>query len=150
MDAMSLSALRNEFEAFVGDDRYRKFLRQGFRPRLKFWQEQELARFFEARPNLQCELSELEIAFRVCEVHRSELLPCTLEVFDGHLDYVRSYTNARLELFPHAALDPFSTEGGGLPTQAMSAWFCAQCRQARSQYLANNSIQRTPVGAADQ
>jgi len=141
--------LRTQFEAFVGDERYRKFLRQGFRPRLKFWQEQELARFFEAHPDLRCELSDLEIAFRVCEVHRTELSPCTLEVFEGFLDYSRSYSGARSELFPHAAEDPFSTEGGNVPACPVSAWYCGHCRQARGQYLANQSIQRTPDGAAD-
>ena len=147
MAATSLSTLRTQFEAFVGNERYRKFLRQGFRPRLKFWQEQELSRFFQAYPDLRCELSDLEIAFRVCDVHRSELSPCTLELFEGCLDYARSYLDARSEWFPHAAEDPFSTEGGNVPARPVNAWYCEHCRQARSQFLANQSVLGTRDGA---
>jgi hypothetical protein len=67
-------ALRRVFGVFLGDERFRKFVHQGFRRgRLRYWQEQEWNRFIAVHPEFAISTEELEVALRVCELHGQEL-----------------------------------------------------------------------------
>src|SRR5436305_10464151 len=97
------AALRQALADFLGEERFRKFVRQGIhRGRLRFWQEQEWARFTAAHPESAVSLEELAVALRICELHGQELLPDTVEVFRGCIDHTQWYGEARQRLFPHA------------------------------------------------
>jgi hypothetical protein len=57
------NALRQAFSNFLGEDRFRRFVRQGFRKnRLRFWQEQEWERFIAAHPEFAVGMDELAVA----------------------------------------------------------------------------------------
>ena len=105
-------ALRQALAAFLGDERFRQFVKEGIRRgRLRFWQEQEWDRFATLHPGFAVGLDELALALRICELHGQELLADTVEVFRGCADYADWYIEARNRLFPHAASDSWSTEG---------------------------------------
>src|SRR5688572_1644562 len=79
--------IRQAFASFLGMDRFRKFIHQGWRRgRLRYWQEQEWMRFTAAHPEFAVSLEELEAVLRVCELHGQELLPDIVKVFHGCLD----------------------------------------------------------------
>src|SRR4051794_27068602 len=97
--------LRQAFAAFLGEERFRAFVRQlaapemylgrpgshwppesiqPDRPRgLRYWQQQEWSRFTATHPEFATSAEELARALRICEVHGRELLPDTAEVFHG-------------------------------------------------------------------
>jgi hypothetical protein len=57
--------LRRALAAFLGGDRFRKFVRQGFRKgRLRAWQEREWDRFTAAHPEFAVGWEELAVALR--------------------------------------------------------------------------------------
>jgi hypothetical protein len=58
--------LRRALGAFMGDERFRKFVRQGVRGgQLRYWQEQEWNRFATAHPEFAVSTKELEAAIRI-------------------------------------------------------------------------------------
>jgi hypothetical protein len=126
--------LRKAFAAFLGEERFRKFVATGWP--LRFWQEQEWHRFSSTHPELASRLDLLQVAIRVCELHGDELQPDQVELFHGCIDYAQDYIDTRDRLFPHAANDPVSTEG--TPTQGdhVAVWFCPGCRAAKQQWNA--------------
>jgi hypothetical protein len=63
---METVELRRALAAFLGGDRFRKFVRQGFRKgRLRAWQEQEWNRFTAAHPEFAVGWEELAVALRI-------------------------------------------------------------------------------------
>jgi hypothetical protein len=130
-------ALRQALAAYLGDMRFRKFVHQGLRSgRLRYWQEQEWVRFTAAHPEFAVGMEELEVALRICELHGQELLPDTVEVFRGCMDYADWYIAARNSLFPHAASGPVSTEGAPFEGGRARVWYCPACRQAEVEWQA--------------
>lgn len=128
---MDAAALRLAFADFLGEERFRKFVRQGLRRgRLRFWQEEAWSLFITAHPEFAVSLDELRVALRVCEVHGRELLPGTAKVFHGCRDYADHYIKARNELFPHAMSGPVSTEGAAFTGDSVEVWYCPECRDA--------------------
>jgi len=130
-----VAVLRESLATFLGDDRFRKFVHQGLRRgRLRYWQEQEWARFIAANPQFDVALDELATALRICELHRDELLPDTVEVIHGNRDYAGWYIEARNRLFPNAATEPYSTEGGSFEADRFGVWYCPSCRRAQAEW----------------
>ncbi len=105
-----------------------KFVAQGFQPRLKFWQEQEVDRFYAAHSSWQHDICELEAALRFCHVHHCDLLLCSLPTFDGCLTLSSTYIRERTTHFPHAAVDARLVPDGG--PSSVEAWYCPDCRLA--------------------
>lgn len=105
--------LRKALTAFLGEDRFRKFIAAGLP--LRYWQEREWQRFCSAHPEFAVDRAEMEAAIRICHVHGDELQPDEAELFNGCFDYGQEYIETRNRLFPHAATEPVPTEG--MPTQ---------------------------------
>jgi hypothetical protein len=62
---MEPAALQRTLAAFLGGDRFRKFVQQGIRyGKLRYWQEQEWARFTAAHPQFAGGREELAVALR--------------------------------------------------------------------------------------
>jgi len=136
-------ALRQALSAFLGDERFRKFVQQGVRRgRLRFWQEQEWDRFCAARPEFAVSLEELGIALHICELHDQELRPDTVEVFHGCRDYAQWYIDSLNTYFPHAASDPWSTEGAPFEGDRIGVWYCPTCRDAKAEWESKRRIKR--------
>jgi hypothetical protein len=132
--------LRNAFAAFLGDERFRKFVATGWRRgQLRFWQQQEWDRFCVARPDLKTSLEELQVALRVCELHGDELQPDEVALFPGCIDYAKEYIETRSRLFPHAATAPISTEGVPMEGDRIAVWYCPSCRRAEEKWSARRS-----------
>lgn len=128
--------LRQALAAFLGEERFRKFVRQGVRRgRLRYWQAQEWARFTAAHPESAVSLEELEAALRVCELHGRELLPDSVGVIRACVDYADGYIEAWNRLFPHAAPGPVSTEGAPFEQNRVDVWYCPVCREARTKWM---------------
>jgi hypothetical protein len=143
MQTVDAAAVRQALAAFLGEERLRKFVRQGVgRGRLRFWQEQEWGRFTAAHPEFAVGLEELAVALRVCALHGQELLPDTVEVFHGCRDYADWYIEARNRLFPYAASDPWSTEGAPFEGDRIGVWYCPTCRQAKAEWEARRRTKR--------
>ncbi len=133
------STLRLAFREFLGAERFRKFVKTGCNNRLLFWQEVEWSKFLETHPHFNRPLVELQAALRICEIHETELLPDTAEIFQGNVDLSPTYVRIRNELFPHAAQDPISTEGSPCTRSVATIWYCRDCRTARDQWLLQNA-----------
>jgi hypothetical protein len=131
---METVELRRAFAAFLGEERFRKFVATGWP--LRFWQEQEWGRFCSAHAELAPGLDVLEVAIRICHVHGDELQPDDVEVFNGCIDYARDYIDVRKRLFPRAGNDPFSTEGRPVQADRVAVWYCPACRAAKAQWHA--------------
>ena len=129
-----IAQFRAAFRSHLGDQRYRKFLSQGRRRRRLFWQEEALAQFFESHPEHRLSEQQLIEALRVCEVHGNELQSDTAQIFEGCLDYSPEYLDVRNRDFPHACLDPISTEGRPVAETDPWVWFCSECRKVQSSH----------------
>jgi hypothetical protein len=133
--------LRQALAAFLGSDRFRKFVQQGVRQgRLRYWQEQEWGRFTAAHPEFAVNLAELAVAIRICELHGDELQPDTVEVLHGYIEYAAWYVQARNLLFPHAASGPVATEGAPVEEGQVGVWYCPACRQAEANWRRTRRI----------
>ena len=131
------AALRQALAAFLGEEQFRKFVRQGYRSgRLRYWQEQEWVRFTAAHPEFVVGTDELAVALRVCELHGLELLPETVELFRGNIDYAESYLDARKRHSRRGVRA--GVHGGHAPFEGDRAevWYCPACRQAESVWKA--------------
>lgn len=134
--------LRKAFAAFLGDERFTKFVAAGWRRgRLRYWQEQEWRRFCAARPDVRAGLDDLEVALRICELHGDELRPDEVELFHGCLDFAQEYVEMRNRLFPHATSGPVATEGSPMGGDRIGVWYCPSCRSAEEKW---NSRRRRP------
>jgi hypothetical protein len=130
---MDIAAFREAFAAFLGGDRYRKFVGQlHWSGRLRYWQEVVWGQFVAAHPEFSCGVEELRQALRICELHGCELQPDEVEVFHGCLDFADWYLKAEARLFPNAANRPISTEGRPIQGNTARVWFCADCRAAKA------------------
>lgn len=130
-----LVAMRRAFAAFLGDERFRKFVQQRrAHGRLRYWQEQEWSRFIAAHPEFSVDLDELAIALRICHLHGDELQEDTAEVFHGNRDLTQTYVEVRNRLFPRAAQDVVSTEGRSFEGDRIAVWFCPTCQAARAEW----------------
>jgi hypothetical protein len=132
MHSTDHALFRATFRSFLGEERYRRFVAAGTRPRLKYWQEAELKEFFRAHPEHQIDPKELEAALSICELHDVALQSELVDVLDGCVDYSLEYLQARRDAFPHAAADPVSTEGRTDMPARTSVSYCTKCRAARA------------------
>lgn len=135
MSSIDHAQFRTAFRLALGEERYRKFVAAGTRPRLRYWQEAELKKFFIAHPEYQLDAKELELALSICELHDVLLQSELVDVLDGCLDYSREYLQVRRDVFPRAAADPVSTEGRTDMPARVSVSYCATCRAARAAWM---------------
>jgi hypothetical protein len=148
--------LREAFAVFLGERRFRRFvelltgpeiflgrpgtdwppesLRPGSPKGLRHWQQQEWSRFTAAHPEFAVSPEELARVLRICEVHGRELLPDTVEVFHGCLDYAEEYIETRNRLFPNASSGAVSTEGAPCEDKRVVVWYCPACRAAEAEW----------------
>jgi hypothetical protein len=138
------ASLRAAFATFLGGDRFQEFVRQGFlHGRLRFWQEKEWERFTNLHPEFAVGLQKLEIALRICQLHNQELLPDTVEVVRGCLNFADWYIKARNAQFPHAKTDPCSTEGTLFDADRIGVWYCPTCRSVKAEWEAHRQRKDT-------
>ncbi|MDY0747756.1 hypothetical protein SNE35_24850 [Paucibacter sp. R3-3] len=139
------ATIRAEFQRFVGDKEYRRFLVVGVSSRLRFWQERLVSAFVQSAAGLSATPEEVVIALRVCEVHGDELIEGSVPGVAAEIDYAPS-DEARTK-FPKADSDPVGL-GSGAGERAVPVWYCPSCRRLREAWLqrANYSIQRTAYG----
>jgi hypothetical protein len=134
------AALRRAFAEFLGSDRYRKFIQQGFRHgRLRFWQEREWERFTAAHPEFAVGAEELADVVRVCYLHGDELQLDTADVYPGCRDFAQWYIDARNRLFPNAATDGVSAEGRLFGRDRVTVWYCPSCRASEMAWRARRA-----------
>lgn len=126
---------RAAFRTELGEERYRRFVAAGTTPRLRYWQEVELKKFFVAHPEYQMDVTRLADALRICELHDGLLQSEVVEVLDGYIDVSQTYLDARRDTFPHAAADPVSTEGRMNMPARVSVWYCTACRAVRTTWM---------------
>ena len=99
---MDVAALRQALASFLGDERYRKFVKHlSYGQRMRYWQEEAWGQFVSGHPEWAMGEDELRVALRVCWVHGAELLTETLTVVDAVADSRTGVT-----------------------------WYCPDCRQA--------------------
>lgn len=122
--------LRSALEAFLGPEDYRKFLPGGARV---FWQEKLWEKFIAANPEFDLPSDEIRAILQICPLHGLELLPGTVELFHGCLDYSSQYMREKREFFPYAAQDPISTEGIASKENTAPVRYCPECRNVRNQ-----------------
>lgn len=145
---MTDAMLRQALSSFLGEGRYREFVRKSYRRgRLLYWQEREWARFTAAHPEMAVDFASLQAALRVCHLHGDELQPDVVEVLDACVDLSTSYVEVRNRLFPHAALGPVSTEGRPLEAVRGDVWFCPTCRKAAEDW--HTRSEGSPSGGMD-
>jgi hypothetical protein len=131
------SKLRRALAQFLGENQYRKFVHEGVRRgRLRYWQQQSWDAFLAAHPEYAVTLDELSGAIRVCHLHGDELLPATVEVFHGCVDYSREFSQALVKYFPKCIM-PFSTEGAPFDGDTKQVRYCPTCEIAASEWAAS-------------
>jgi len=141
MQAEQAVELRKAFAAFLGVERFKKFVATGWP--LRFWQEQEWRRFSSTRPEPSPGPDVLQVAIRICELHGDELQPDQVELFHVCMDYARGYIETRNRLFPHANTGPVSDEGAPIQSDRIGVWYCPTCRVAEGNW--NTSRKRLPA-----
>lgn len=124
--------LRRALANQLGDERYRRFVKQGVRKgRLRYWQEAEWRRFTTECPHYSITLDELSVALRICYLHDDELQPGTVKTTPGMITFTKEYEWASANLFPRAA-DFFLAERFGDASEGVPVWYCPACRQAKA------------------
>jgi hypothetical protein len=125
--------LRSGLAEFLGAYRFRKFVLAGVGSRMLYWQEREIERFREANPRLEFNLSDLEMALQFCPLHLLDLLPCSVDVFRGHLNWSQDYLNAMRSCFPFAPLDPVMV-GEDFLGSRLNTFYCPECKKLAGEW----------------
>jgi hypothetical protein len=114
-----IDQVRRLFEEFLGTERFEKFVAQGFKPRLRFWQEQELEKFYLRRPDLRCDLAEIQVILRICQVHRTDLREEAPKAKYDSVTLVDRHPQITRKYFPNARTVAVGTA---------AIWYCDTCR----------------------
>lgn len=139
------ASLRRAHIEFLGDDQFLKFVSQLRQTgHLRYWQEEAWGRFTIAHPDHRVSLTDLHTALRICELHGDELLPDTVEVVEGCVDYSERYTRAKRDHFPNAASGPIYTEGAPHSGRVVDVWYCPECRRAEAPWRGERARQGCP------
>jgi hypothetical protein len=129
---MDAAGLRQALTAFLGAERYRRFVKHlSYGQRMRYWQERAWGEFILARPEFVVSEDELRVALRVCWVHGLELRPETINEVDGFADYT-GYT-IRAGDGPYPCCESTSLlwcEGCPFPARTQVVWYCPHCRDA--------------------
>ena len=76
-------------------------------------------------------------ALRTCHVHGDELLPDSVRVVPGLVQFTEAFHSARTNLFPHvedfALAERFDTE-----SESAAVWYCPACRIAKAKWRAGH------------
>ena len=134
---MDGTRLRGDLAAFLGPERYRKFIFQlNHRNRLRAWQEEAVAKFLAGYPEFTpLGRAELLAYFAICEVHGDELQSYSVPVRRGNVEYVVDH-HRRLA-FPNVKHDFWSTEGAPFVGEFIESLFCPACCEAERQWNAD-------------
>lgn len=141
MDAVML---REALAAFLGAERYRKFVKSiCYGERMRYWQEQAWDQFVLAYPEGAISEDKLRVALRVCWVHGAELLPETINVIAEAPDRAGYYIRTGSELYPCSESTAILwTEGCPFPLCAAVVWYCPICRRA---YASEHPVPRPSI-----
>jgi hypothetical protein len=118
------AALRNH----LGAEAFSEFLRVGTRPRLRFWQEKALEKFFAEHPEQLLPIAEVEAALRFCEVHLQELELGSVPIVRAHITYAAQKLVEKRMRSPYAGVDPLSRPDAPPGVESEPFWFCQECR----------------------
>lgn len=102
---MDTIAVREAFRSFVGDEKFRKFVRAvntSRRDRLLYWQEQLWQQFSAEQPMMELPAASIREVFQFCEIHGCELERDTIPIKNGLVHYPPEFIEARDRLFPYA------------------------------------------------
>jgi hypothetical protein len=126
---MDISDLRTLFHQFVGDDRYRKFLRTinlacRKQNRLLYWQEQLWSEFNTMNPEVSIKAEDIIDFFCICDVHN---YPLGSPENDDLLPAIRDTPEYEIA---YESLFPFAIEGNLI---------CIECLAARELWVKENS-----------
>jgi hypothetical protein len=131
------AALREALAAFLGEERYRKFVKQGVaKGRLRFWQEEAWTQFTTTHPELDRSLEELAVALRVCWLHGAELLPGTAMVVDGQTHFDEGFLRTKATTFPCSG--PAQVWYDGCQSRRVNVWYCPECQRVEARWLSCN------------
>lgn len=142
MDSVDYGMFRTALRTALGEERFRKFVAAGVSPRLRYWQEVELKKFFDAHPGLRVDAAQLKDALSICELHDAPLQFESVEVLQGCIDYSAAYMRVRRESFPHAAADPVSSEGRKDMPPTVDIAYCPECRKVRTTWVEEQELKR--------
>ena len=120
------AVLRASLKAFLGEEKYFKFLDAGVRQPMRFWQERVWEQFLAKYPNLSVTPTEMIDALEVCPAHECSLQIGFTESTEGI--YFRPRSSEEQQLFPRAAWLPVSSSGVQLVR------YCPRCEKAKSEY----------------
>jgi hypothetical protein len=142
MSSISHSVLRACLKAFLGEDDYRKFLEEGARDPLRYWQERAWARFVAAHPSLAVSSQERADALDVCPAHERMLVSGYTEPLpECRLDRPHEWKHS----FPRAPLMPLTPHG------TSRVLYCPECIIAETNWRKNrlsdgNAPTIAPIG----
>ena len=124
--------LRRALANQLGDERYRRFVKQGVRNgRLRYWQEVEWRRLTSESPHYSIKLDELAVALRICHLHGDELQSDTIKMTPGMITFTEEYELASINLFPLAA-DFLMTDRFGDAKDRIQVFYCQTCRDVKA------------------
>lgn len=125
--------IRSAFRAFLGDERYRKFVSMvpstSDGTRLKFWQENAWESFAADHPRFDLDFAGIVDVFRVCELHGHPLTQRFVPVQHGCVDFAPEYWQTRNVLHPNSPMPFVATEGHAITETEFPIWFCTECEQ---------------------
>jgi hypothetical protein len=125
---MDISDLRTLFHQFVGDDRYRNFVRTinltcRKQNRLFYWQEQLWSEFTETNPHISQTAEDIMDLFCICDVHN---YPLRSPANDESLPAIRDTPEYEIAF---ESLFPFAIEGNLI---------CNKCLTERELWIKEN------------
>lgn len=147
---MDGAVLRQSFLAYVGQQRFRKFVRVLNKSpvaldRLRYWQEQLWIAFIHVDSRWPSDFKLVREAFRICEVHDCGLIKCRVYASKGRSQWTQTDSpngegpNWPMESNPKEFAD-FPYPGWGEDPSAFAddettlwvVWYCPQCRSLRA------------------
>jgi hypothetical protein len=129
---MDAEAVRTAFRSFVGEPRYRRFVRavntiDRRLGRMRYWQEADWSRFARRHPGCAMPFEAILEAFRVCEVHGGELVEGPTPVWYG-LSFRDEFLKERLTSFPWAMI--LGDRDNDWFRRGDPVFFCRECRES--------------------
>ena len=129
---MDAGGFRQALAAFLGIERYRKFVKHlSYGQRLRYWQERAWSEFILTHPELAVSEEELRDLLTICWVHGIELRPESVTVVEEVTDYAGYSIRTGHESYPCCELTSMLwSEGCPFPGRTAVVWYCPQCREA--------------------
>jgi hypothetical protein len=142
---MDSDAVRSAFRSFVGEPRYRRFVRavntiDRRLGRMRYWQETDWSRLTRCHPEYAMPFGAIPDAFRVCEVHGGELVEGPTPVWYGH--FRDEFMKERDTLFPWAMI--LGDSDHRWFRRGDPLYFCRECQEAARPWYRMRAIVKRP------